>query len=153
MMEWIMVEEQSTTPQKPSDVVEVPVLDAHPDEIDNPNVSGYFTTLVTPDDSVSISFSIVPKDEAKAIGSITTGFFRSQGGVLLESIGGTNFTVSPATPGQKMNGGTSEKKTAFPPLPPGEVYEAVLQGALKKDGESAGSFFLTKVVQPNSPVA
>lgn len=148
-----MVEEQSTTPQEqPTDVVEATVLDAHPDEIDNPEVSGFFSTLVTPDDSVSISFSVVPKDDTKAIGSVTTGFFRSQGGVLLESIGGTNFSVNPATPGQKMNGGTSEKKTAFPPLPPGEVYEAVLQGSLKKDGESAGSFFLTKVVRPNIPV-
>ncbi len=129
------------------------VLDAHPDEINDSEVSGYFTVLTDLDDSVSISFSIRPTDGEKGIGSITTGFFRSQSGVLKNSWGATNFSVTPAAAGQAMTGGTSEKIGAFTQLPAGEIYEAVLQGTLKKNGESSGAFFLSKVVQVGGPGA
>lgn len=147
-----MTEEQSVKPEENEEVDHPVPLEAHPDEIDNPDVSGYFTVLVSPDESVSISFSLTPKDEANGITTITTGFYRSQGGVVQDSIGGTNFCLSPAAAGQKITGGTSEKTSAFPPLPPGEVYEAILHGNLKKEGEPAGSFFLTKVIQLNVSV-
>lgn len=119
-------------------------LEAHPDEIENPEITGYFSVFETPDGSISINISISPKDEKKAIGSFTTGFYRSQGGVVQASIGGTNLTATPPAAGQKLTGGTSEKKSAFPPLTPGEVYEAILQGNLTQDGEPAGDFFLTR---------
>ncbi len=142
-----MIEEQPTTLEENPKAAQPTVLDTHPDEIEHPDLSGFFSVLIQPDDSITITFSISPKGETKAIGSITTGFFRNQGGVLLDSFGGTNLCVTPALTGQKISGGTSEKLSAFCQLPPGEIYEAVLQGTLKKDGESAGSFFITKVVE------
>ena len=143
-MENESVETQNSQDVEDQDIVQPSPLEAHPDEIINPDISGFFTVFESPDGSIAINFSISPKDEKKAIGSFTTGFYRSHGGVVQASIGGTNLIVTPAAAGQKLAGGTSEQKSAFSPLPPGDVYEAILQGTLTQDSEPAGEFFLTR---------
>lgn len=142
-----MTDELAAKEQENEGITQPTPLDAHPDEIDHPVISGYFSIIVDTKDAASIGFSIVPKDDEYGFTSITAGFVRTRSGVLQDGIGTTNFTFNPSIPGLKVGGGTSEKIGAFPPLETDEKYMAILQGTLRQKTGKPQSFYINKQIQ------